>query len=195
MTVNCNARGRTLSFTGKVVVTGPLVEMTFRVPEALAVTFAGDRAIPSEKVTDLMLEMLQLQPSDKVLEIGTGSGYQTKRFAESGAEIHTVELMPFISEVNLDGATPIYLHAGDGQLGLAQESPFSAIVATCGVERIPDAWRDQLVEGGRLVAPIGDAVSQKLTLFMKHEHELIPERVGGYVRFQMVRNALDAKAN
>ena len=62
-----------------------------------------------------------------------------------------------------------------------------AIVATCGIEQIPREWAEQLAEGGRLVAPVGEPKCQKLTLFRKLGGELIPERIGAYSRFQMLR--------
>jgi protein-L-isoaspartate O-methyltransferase len=122
-----------------------------------------------------------------LLEIGTGSGSQTKMFARTGAEIHSIELEPWVDAVNLDGNTLIYLHAGDGKIGLAREAPFSAIVATCGVSEIPQAWVDQLGENGHLVAPVGDMSCQRLTLFRKERFALVPVKIAAYVRFQMLR--------
>ncbi|MBV9181384.1 MAG: hypothetical protein JO356_08725 [Acidobacteria bacterium] len=151
-----------------------------------APTFDGKRAIPSPAVTRIMLELLDLNPRDKLLEVGTGSGYQTEQFAASGAEIHSIELEPWVDSTKIIGEC-VFLHSGDGAVGLPPEAPFSAIVATCGVDEIPNAWRDQLSEGGRLVCPIGDAQSQRLTLFVKAKEELIPSRIGAYVRFQMLR--------
>lgn len=152
----------------------------------VAATFDGARTIPSLEVTCIMLELLQLTPSDKLMEIGTGSGYQTQLFADTGAEIHTVELEPWVDPTKVTGDC-VYLHAGDGAEGLPNHAPFTAIVATCGLEQIPKAWADQLSDGGRLVVPIGDPSCQKLTKFRKHGNELIPERIGAYTRFQMLR--------
>ena len=152
-------------------------------------TFDGKRTIPSPKVTDLILEMLALKPEDKLLEIGTGSGYQTQEFAKSGAEIHSIELEPFVTASGLTvGHTLVYLHSGDGKYGLEHEAPFTAIVATCGVPEIRKEWIDQLAEQGRMVLPLGDASVQKLTLLRKQNGEVIPERIGAYVRFQMLRS-------
>jgi len=123
---------------------------------------------------------------DKLLEIGTGSGFQTALYAESGAEIHSIELEPWVDPTKIVGDC-VYLHAGDGADGLPNQAPFSAIVAACGLEQIPNAWQEQLADGGRLVAPVGDSASQRLTLFRKQDAELIPVRVAAYVRFQMLR--------
>lgn len=153
---------------------------------ALSPTFDGKRTIPSAAVTRLMAQMLELKPTDKLLEIGTGSGTQTQAWLESGAEVHSIELEPWIDSTKVTGEC-VFLHVGDGSEGVAPEAPFSAIAACCGVEYIPSAWTAQLVEGGRLVAPIGDSACQKLTLFRKRQGEIVPERVAAYVRFQMLR--------
>lgn len=155
--------------------------------QSLAPTFDGKRAIPSPEVTKLMLGLLNLDATDKVLEIGTGSGSQTEELAKTGAEIHSIELEPWLDAVDLDGKTNIYLHAGNGQTGLESEAPFSAIMATCGVESVPPAWTRQLEENGLLVVPIGDQFVQRLTLFIKQGLELVPVVVAAYVRFQMMK--------
>lgn len=135
-----------------------------------------------------MAEMLRLTPEDKLLEIGTGSASQTIEWAKSGCEVHTIELKPVCEpwRVRL-GKDQVYAHMGDGKLGLPQEAPFSAIVATCGIESIPDAWQDQLSPKGRMVVPIGTSSCQRLTLFEKDEEGAFrPQRIAGYVRFSMI---------
>lgn len=156
---------------------------------AIAPTFDSKRTIPSPEVTKIMMEMLQLTPKDKVLEIGTGSGYQTGRLAESGAEIHTIELEPFIDTANHAYGFPlVYLHTGDGKYGLEHEAPFTAIVATCGVKELRKEWIKQTAPGGRIVAPIGDAKCQRLTLYRVLGYgEVMAEKIAAYVRFQMLR--------
>lgn len=156
-------------------------------PVSIPVTFDGRRTIPSPEVTKLIIGLLALKPGDKVLEIGTGSGSQTKALAETGAEVHSVELEPWLDAVDLDGKTNIYLHVGDGVEGLKHEAPFSAIVATCGLEQIPHEWVTQLGPAGNLVAPVGDSRSQRLTLFVKQDDELVPVHIAAYCRFQMMR--------
>ena len=154
----------------------------------LSPTFdGGRRTIPSAAVTERMLELLDLTPADKVLEIGTGSGYQTQALAATGAEIHSIELEPWVDPTVVIGPC-VFLHSGDGRYGLAKEAPFSAIVATCAVEEVPDPWKEQLHDAGRLVAPIGGSAVQRLTLFRREGLELIPQRIAAYVRFQMLRD-------
>lgn len=149
-------------------------------------TFDGKRSIPSPEVTALMLNLLKLSPTDKLLEIGTGSSSQTRAFAQTGAIIHSVELEPWI-DTTIPVGECVYLHQGDGKDGLAEWAPFTAIAATCGVEQIPRAWLEQLADGGRLIAPVGDSKSQRLTLFVKQRGELVPRRIAAYVKFQMLR--------
>jgi protein-L-isoaspartate(D-aspartate) O-methyltransferase len=133
-----------------------------------------------------MVDLLRIQPEDIILEIGTGSGFQTGIFAGFGATVFSVELEPWIDTTQSIGDY-IFLYSGDGSLGLPQHAPYTAIVATCGIEQIPRAWEDQLILGGRLVVPIGDSKAQRLTLFRKRNTGLVPERIGAYVRFQMLR--------
>lgn len=132
--------------------------------------------------------MIGITKADKVLEIGTGSGTQTSEFGETGAEVHSVELEPWVDSTKIVGDY-VFLHQGDGKQGLPEQAPFTAIVATCGVEQIPDPWIRQLSsEGGRMVVPIGSPECQKLTLFRKYGDELVPVRVAAYTRFSMMRD-------
>ena len=148
-----------------------------------AVATSDGRPIPTEGVTDLMLEMLELGPSDKLLEIGTGTATQTERWAATGCEVHSIELKPLIPAD--DSFANIKLHIGDGRLGLPEAAPFTAIVATCGFKDIPEPWRRQLAEGGRMVVPVGDETIQKLTLLRKQGGEVKAERIAAYTRFVM----------
>ena len=163
--------------------------MVWRSMLTLTPTFDGKRTIPSRAVTSLMLEMLALTPSDKVLEIGTGSATQTHALAESGAEIHSIELEPYV-DTTIPIGDYIFLHHGDGRKGLPKCAPFTAIMATCGVKSIPQTWIDQLSESGRIIVPIGDVHVQKLTLFRKEQGQLVAERIGAYTRFQMLREVV-----
>lgn len=142
------------------------------------------RAIPSQRVTEIMLAMLQLKPTDKLMEIGTGSGTQTAMWAKHCQEVQTIELKPhnYCDELG----NHVFFREGDGRDGIPQEAPYDAIVATCGVKEVYPAWRDQLAEGGRMVLPIGDVDLQRLTLFMKLHGVVGATRIGGYVRFQMM---------
>lgn len=136
-----------------------------------------------------MYSMLELGPEDKLLEIGTGSATQTQAWAQSGCEIHTIELDPVTEPWRMEdsGANQVYAHIGDGKVGLPHEAPFTAIVATCGIESVPETWIDQLAEGGRILAPIGKSDVQRLTLMCKIKGSMQLQRIAAYVRFLMMR--------
>jgi protein-L-isoaspartate(D-aspartate) O-methyltransferase len=146
--------------------------------------YAGRIAIPSPEVTTLMLEALDVKPADNVLEIGTGSGYQTFRLHATGAKVSSIELRPQFLPV--DEFNGVSLRVGDGTKGLPENSPYSVILAGCGVQDIPDAWVEQLAEGGRLCCPVGDATVQRLVLFVKEGYGLRPIKTLAYVRFMMM---------
>lgn len=160
--------------------------------DCIPTTFDGKRSIPSEAVTRVICDLLDLKPEDLLLEIGTGSGFQTGVFAGFGATVFSIELEPWIDPTKTIGDY-IYLYPGDGSLGLPEHAPYTAIVATCGIEQIPRQWEDQLVPGGRLVAPIGDSRAQRLTLFRKQNDGMMPVRIGAYVRFQMMKEPPKSK--
>ncbi len=152
----------------------------------IAPTFDGKRTIPSPECRALIRQILNLGPQDKVLEIGTGSGTMTSEFGATGAEVHSIELEPWVDSTKITGEC-VFLHTGDGKHGLPNHGPFTVVIATCGVEEIPKAWVEQLCPEGRLVAPIGDSASQRLVYFRRQGSEIAPERVLAYVRFSMMK--------
>jgi protein-L-isoaspartate(D-aspartate) O-methyltransferase len=119
-----------------------------------------------------MLEVAEIQPADKVLEIGTGSGYQTALLAELAAEVFSVERFPALAAqaqhviAQLHYAN-IVITTGDGSLGLPQHSPFAAIVVSAAAPRVPEALLHQLSEGGKLVVPVGEHEDQVLQVLRR----------------------------
>ncbi len=118
------------------------------------------QTISQPYIVALMTELLELEHSDKVLEVGTGSGYQAAILAEIAAEVYTVEIIKPLAEEARErlkrlGYTNFYVLAGDGYNGWPEHAPFDAIVVTCAPEHIPQPLVDQLADGGRLVIPIG----------------------------------------
>ena len=166
------------------------------VPEHLQDQAYEDRPLPIGQgqtisqpfVVALMTQALELTPESKVLEIGTGSGYQTAILAELAGDVYTVEVRPELQErarLILEdlGYTNIHYRVGDGWLGWPEEAPFDAIIVTAAAPEWPQALIKQLAEGGRMVIPVGERDwNQTLWLLTKLDGQLIKESLGP-VRF------------
>jgi protein-L-isoaspartate(D-aspartate) O-methyltransferase len=125
-------------------------------------------------IVALMLEILQLEPSSKVLEIGTGSGYLTALLARLSAHVYSVERHPQLAREAEDtlsrlGFSNITVLVGDGSKGLPEHAPFDAIVVSAAASQIPAPLLDQLREGGRMIIPVGPSEAQELQLIQKRE--------------------------
>jgi len=119
-----------------------------------------------------MTECLELTEGDKVLEIGTGSGYQTAILAKLAREVYTIERHRGLSAKALDvlgelGIENVFATVGDGTLGLPDYGPYDGIIVTAGAPDYPAPLKEQLANGGRLVAPLGDANFQTLKVLKK----------------------------
>lgn len=155
------------------------------VQEAMAAQAYSDSALPvGEKQTisqpymvALMTELLELTGSDKVLEIGTGSGYQTAILAALADRVYTVErIRPLALRARkcLDSLRlfNVMLRINDSEgspIGWDDEAPFDAIIVTAGAPAVPDVLTDQLAAGGRLVIPVGNEQEQRLVKIIKRE--------------------------
>jgi protein-L-isoaspartate(D-aspartate) O-methyltransferase len=118
-----------------------------------------------------MTELLELKGGEKVLEIGTGSGYQAAILAELAKEVYSIEIIEALassakSRLLEMGHQNIYVKAGDGYLGWPEVAPFDAIIITCAPDHIPKPLIEQLKEGGRMVIPVG-TFSQELKKIVK----------------------------
>ncbi len=150
------------------------------------------QAISQPYVVALMTEALKLKSSDRVLEIGTGSGYQATVLAEIVKEVYTVEIRKSLAETatqrlsNL-GYKNVKVRLGDGYLGWEEYAPFDAIIITASVNHIPPPLINQIKEGGRLILPLGSTVYQQtLTLVTKEKGELNIEQMGPVVFVPMI---------
>ena len=143
-----------------------------------------DQTISQPYIVALMTEMLELKATDRVLEIGTGSGYQAAILAELAAEVFSIDRMEGLAnharQVLAElGYGNVRIRVGDGTLGWPEEMPFDAIIVTAGAPKIPRPLTEQLALGGRLVIPVGDSWSQTLTLVRKTKEGLKFENHGG----------------
>jgi len=123
-------------------------------------------------IVALMTELLQAGPRHKVLEIGTGSGYQAAVLAQLAAHVYSIELVPELARLasgtlQLLGYANVTVRQGDGYQGWPQQAPFDRIILTAAPPQIPTRLIEQLARGGRLVAPVGGASDQELILLEK----------------------------
>ena len=134
-----------------------------------------------------MLESLQLEPSDIVLDVGTGSGYVTALLAELAAQVFSIERHPTLADHAREtlaalGYTNAEIFTADGALGLPAHSPFDAIIVSAAARVVPPALISQLREGGRMIIPVGPPDSQQLQFVRMHNGQLIIQERGP-VRF------------
>ncbi len=143
-----------------------------------------DQTISQPYIVALMTEILEPHEADRVLELGTGSGYQAAILAELVAEVYSVDRMASLSDkaekvLTALGYKNIHLKVGDGTLGWPEEAPFDAILVTAGAPQVPHPLLEQLALNGRLVIPVGDQYSQTLTLARKTKEGVKYEYHGG----------------
>jgi protein-L-isoaspartate(D-aspartate) O-methyltransferase len=151
------------------------------VPASLHGDAEADRPLPighgqtisQPYIVALMTEWLHLAGAERVLEIGTGSGYQTAILARLAREVFSVEIIPELADraaaaLAAGGVTNVHLRVGDGARGWPEAAPFDRVIVTAAPARLPDPLLAQLAPGGRLVAPVGaDAERQLLHLVVK----------------------------
>jgi len=153
-----------------------------------------DQTISQPYIVAFMTDQLRPKRSDRVLEIGTGSGYQAAILAELVTEVYTIEIVEPLAkaaEATLQrlGYKNVHLKVGDGYKGWQEEAPFDAIIVTCAPDKVPQPLVDQLKDGGRMVIPVGERFAQQLYLLEKKNGQL-KESVTLPVRFvPMLRDA------
>lgn len=165
------------------------------VPEGLRAFAYEDRPLPIGEeqtisqpyVVALMTELLQLQGNEKVLEVGTGSGYQAAVLSHLVKEVYTIEILPALAEKAREnllrlGYAQVRVKAGDGFSGWEEKGPFDAILITASAPRVPEPLWQQLSERGRLVMPLGaEGQPQKLVRVRK---------IGGRLRIEEVTDVV-----
>ncbi len=135
-------------------------------------------------------EKLEIRPGDKVLEIGTGSGYQACILLELGAKVYTIEYNRNLYEKAKDflprlGYKPYFFY-GDGSKGLPSKAPFDKIIVTAGAPVVPTALTDQLAEGGILVIPVGGRDKQSMLQLRKEKGKLIKKEFANFAFVPLV---------
>lgn len=169
------------------------------IPDDLKINAYADFPVPIGEaqtisqpyIVALMTECLDIKATDKVLEIGTGSGYQAAILAELSKEVCTVERIDNLSQrakLTLQelGYTNIKMKADDGTLGWPQEAPFDKIIITAASPRVPLPLIEQLKESGKIIAPLGESLSQVLTIIEKKGGKLESIQVCGCVFVPLV---------
>jgi protein-L-isoaspartate(D-aspartate) O-methyltransferase len=146
-----------------------------------------EQTISQPYIVAFMTEQLEPGPTDRVLEVGTGSGYQAAVLAELVAEVYTIEIIePLARRAEADlkrlSCTNVHVRAGDGYQGWAEAAPFDAIIVTCAPTDVPQPLVKQLREGGRMIIPVGPIWNQELVLLRK-EGGRLEQRAVLSVRF------------
>ncbi len=131
---------------------------------------------------------LELAPQHDVLEIGTGSGFQTAMLAKFSKNVYTVERIEALYErakerLRTEGFSNIHFHYGDGNQGWLEYAPYDRIIVTAAAERTPQALVDQLAPDGKMVIPVGDDFAQELKLIEKDRNGSVHVSTLEYVRF------------
>lgn len=153
----------------------------------MAFPIAADQTISQPYTVAFQTELLQVKKDDKILEIGTGSGYQTAVLCELGAKVYSIERQQelfkktslFLPKLGYRAKKLIF---GDGYKGLKEEAPFDGIIVTAGAPFVPKPLLSQLKIGGRLVIPVGEDV-QIMTLFIRKDIKEFEQHEFGEFRF------------
>ena len=143
-----------------------------------------NQTISQPYIVALMTEKLELTPDKKVLELGTGSGYQTAILAELARQVITTERLPELMEkaraiLEHVGYKNIEMHPAEETLGWKSGAPYDAIISTAGAPKVPSGLVAQLAIGGRMVIPVGSRYDQKLHIIIRHDKGTEDVNLGG----------------
>lgn len=144
-------------------------------------TIGEGQTISQPFIVAYMTEKLQLRAGERVLEIGTGSGYQAAVLAELGAKVFSVEIIPSLADharqvlAREAYSNRVSVLTGDGYKGWPEHAPFDAAIVTCAPEDIPEALVEQLKEGGRMILPVGAWLNQRLVIVRKRDGKVVVE--------------------
>lgn len=166
------------------------------VPESLRIFAYDDAPLPigdgqtisQPYVVALMIEAAALRPGERALEIGTGSGYAAAVMAEIAGQVFTIERLDGLAHAARQrlaelGYANVEVHTGDGTLGLPEAAPFDVIIAAAAGPEVPEAWKEQLATGGRIVMPVGGYDHQELVRLTRRDDGKFDKERFGDVRF------------
>ena len=130
-----------------------------------------NQTISQPYIVAYMTELIDPKPGDKVLEVGTGSGYQAAILSALGADVYTIEIVPELAEharatLAAEGYAGVHVLTGDGYKGWPEHAPFNEIIVTCAPDDVPQVLVEQLKDGGRMIVPVGEG-SQRLVILRK----------------------------
>jgi protein-L-isoaspartate(D-aspartate) O-methyltransferase len=159
-------------------------ELRARAYEDAPLPIGDGQTISQPYIVAAMTAALHLRPGDRVLEIGTGCGYQAAVLSRLAKEVFTVERRPELAlsasaRLARLGYANVHVHCGDGTLGLPEFAPFNAILVAAAAPAIPQPLLAQLAEGGRMILPVGDAEHQELRLIEKQGNAFLKNKLEG----------------
>jgi len=163
------------------------------------VPIGEDQTISQPYIVALMTEALEVKEGDKVLEVGTGSGYQAAVLAELTPHVYSIEIVKPLAEraartFQERGYTTIQTRCGDGYAGWPEAAPFDAIIVTCAASRVPSPLVEQLKPGGRMCIPVGESSeTQRLLLITRQANGLTTTKNLEFVRFVPMTGKIDEK--
>ena len=182
--VRTQLRGRGIADERVLAAMGALPREAFVDPaqrplayDDAALRIQAGQSISQPYIVARMTELLDVRPGDRVLEIGTGSGYQAALLATIGARVVSYERQPELADAarqrmaDLSLGEAVEIRVADGSLGDAAGGPYPRIIVTAAAPRIPDELREQLADGGRLVIPVGSRERQELILVVRNGEE------------------------
>lgn len=138
------------------------------------------QTISQPYIVAYMLQVLGLTGTERVLEVGTGSGYQTALLARLVPEVHTIELIPALADRAAKaladlGVMNVFIHVGDGSQGWAESAPYHAIVVSAAAPRVPKPLLEQLASHGKMILPVGGFGGQELELWTREDDSFLHE--------------------
>lgn len=163
-----------------------------------ALPIGAQQTISAPYIVAYMTETLGVEPAHRVLEIGTGSGYQAAVLALIAKDVYSIEIVESLAESASErlqelGYENVHVRHGDGYKGWPDEAPFDRIIVTCSPESVPEPLITQLKEGGRMIIPMGERYQQAFYLMKKEDGALVQERLVSTLFVPMTGDAEDAR--